>query len=1022
MKFKINDYQYQSDAVESVIGVFNGQPQITDDDYNRDLGRIDKSSKQLFDDTYNLGYKNAEIRLTDAEILKNIHEMQKANGIPLSKNLCSQKKLGRVSLDVEMETGTGKTFVYIKTMYELYRRYGWCKFMVVVPSIAIREGVKKSFDMLGDYFMEKYGFRTRHFVYSSDNLTALDSYSMNDGINVMIINVQAFNASFRTNKRGEGTNKTSRIIFSERDDFQSRRPIDVIAANNPVIIMDEPQKMEGKKTMEALTLFEPLFMVNYSATHRTKHNCVYALDALDAYQQKLVKKIQVKGITVLNLQGSLPYVYFDSIRLSKDKAPEVFLEIEMRGAKSNRHVTRRFSQGDNLLDASNGLNVYSGYSISEIDAYTNTVSFTNGVRLHIGEVQGDVSEETMQRVQIRETIKSHFEKERELFRRGIKTLSLFFLDKVANYKSYDDETGDEVHGRLWKVFEEEYNFYLNENLSLFEDDYQRYLRRFDASQVHSGYFSIDKKGRAVDSSVKRGESFSDDVSAYELILKNKERLLNFAEPVRFIFSHSALREGWDNPNVFQICTLRHASSAIAKRQEVGRGLRICVDQNGVRQDANLLNGSVHDVNKLTVIANESYSDFVKGLQDETHDALRDRPKVADKAYYLGRIVEDADGNKHEIDDMEAVSIVAWLFNNDYIDKEGHVSESFRKDRENDELVPIGKKLQPIVGGVVKLTAGLYDPSELDGMFEDVNKDATPVLNRLNKNKDRKEFLELWNRINKKYVYVVNYDSDKLIENAVISINANLNVTKLRIKIVSGEQGESMDIDSNVRTLSEGVDRDASSTVSYDLVGKIASGAHITRRSAAAILKGLKKTTLLKFVDNPEEFIRNVVRIIESEKAQLFVESISYEPTDDRYDMDIFTRENLKLPVDRAVPGKKNIMDYLLVDSNSESDFVKDLEEASDVCVYARLPRSFSVPTPVGNYAPDWAVAFNDGGGRKHIYFVVETKGTVDADINMQLRKVEEVKIECMRNLYRHNVDDVDYHVVATYGDLLNKIS
>lgn len=605
MKFNFKIQQYQTDAVESTVAVFAGQPTQGGFLYRRDLGKND-AGRITYEDDY-AGFRNADVELSDQNMLANIRNIQESNNIPLSKALSHD--LGKVGLDIEMETGTGKTYVYIKTMFELNRRYGWSKFIVVVPSIAIREGVAKSFKMLEDHFMEYYGKKARYFIYNSSNLQQLDSFSSDASINVMIINTQAFASSLKEGAK----NKESRIIYSERDDFGSRKPIDVIAANRPIIIMDEPQKMEGTATQTALRRFKPLFVLYYSATHKTNHNCIYALDALDAYKQKLVKKIQVKGFEVKNLKGTSSYLYLDSIILSKNRPPIVKIELEIKGAAGIRKESQKFELHDSLYAVS-ALREYEGFTISEINACNDSVTFTNGVTVHKGEVYGDSSLETMQRVQIRETIASHFEKEQELFGKGIKTLSLFFLDEVANYKSYNEE-GAEIKGRLWNIFEEEYSHYLDDNLSLFDDDYQRYLRHFDVSQVHRGYFSIDKKtGHSIDSETKRGSDTSDDISAYDLILKNKERLLSFEEPCRFIFSHSALREGWDNPNVFQICTLRHANSAIAKRQEVGRGLRICVDQQGNRMDYQELGEDVQEVNKLTVITNESYTDFVDGLQ------------------------------------------------------------------------------------------------------------------------------------------------------------------------------------------------------------------------------------------------------------------------------------------------------------------------------------------------------------------------------------------------------------------------
>lgn len=585
MKFKFKIQQYQTEAVDATVNVFAGQPSKTNTQYRRDLGRR-KSGTITFEEEY-VGYRNADVELTDGQLLANIKQMQTNGNIPQSASLSKPEGLGACSLDIEMETGTGKTYVYIKTMFEMNKRYGWSKFIVVVPSIAIREGVFKSFTMLEDHFMEQYGKKARFFIYNSGNLTQIDSFSSDASINVMIINAQAF---ARDLKEG-ASNKVSLIMYSKRDDFQSRRPIDVIAANRPIIVMDEPQKMEGQATQRALKNFKPLFVLNYSATHKTSHNCVYALDAFDAYRQRLVKKIQVKGITLQNLLGNQSYIYFDSIVLSKNKAPEVKLEIEVKGATATRRQICKFGLRDSLFDAS-GLPAYKEFVISDINPLTNTIYFLNGDSLRKGEVMGDVSEQQIQLIQIRETIRSHFEKEALLFKQGIKTLSLFFIDEVANYKGYDEQ-GEVVKGPLWQMFEKEYQQFLNDNLSLFEDDYQRYLRRFSAEQVHNGYFSIDKKGRAQNSKEKDSE---DNRPAYDLILKDKERLLSFDEPTRFIFSHSALREGWDNPNVFQICTLRHAGSATAKRQEVGRGLRICVDQQGNRMDVERLGDAVHDIN------------------------------------------------------------------------------------------------------------------------------------------------------------------------------------------------------------------------------------------------------------------------------------------------------------------------------------------------------------------------------------------------------------------------------------------
>ena len=1012
MKFKFKIQQYQTDAVESTVNVFAGQPSKTNMQYRRDLGKQKQQLKAEFEEEY-VGYRNADVELNTSQLLENIHQQQVQNDIPLSPSLAATNGLGACSLDVEMETGTGKTYVYIKTMFELNKRYGWSKFIVVVPSIAIREGVYKSFTMLDEHFMELYGKKARYFIYNSNNLTQIDSFSSDASINVMIINVQAFNTSFK-----EGAaNKEARIIYSKRDDFQSRRPIDVIAANRPIIIMDEPQKMEGEATQKALRNFKPLFVLNYSATHKTSHNCIYALDAYDAYKQRLVKKIQVKGITVQNLLGTQSYIYFDSIILSKNHAPVVKLEIEVKGASSTRRQLCKFEQGDSLFAVSQ-LPAYKDFVITEIIPQTNTIHFQNGQSLRQGEVMGDVSEKAIQLIQVRETIKSHFEKERALFQQGIKTLSLFFIDEVANYKSYDEE-GNEVPGPLWKMFEDEYMRYLNENLTLFEDDYQQYLRRFSAAEVHNGYFSIDKKGHSIDSEVKRGKDTSDDISAYDLILKNKERLLSFDEPTRFIFSHSALREGWDNPNVFQICTLRHANSSTAKRQEVGRGLRICVDNDGNRMDKERLGDAVHDTNKLTVIANENYSTFVDALQKETKDTLRERPTQATVDYFKGKPVKVGE-EKHTITEQEAASIVSYLFDNDYIDEKGNIQQDYHTDMEKGTLAPMSKKLQPIEEQVHKLIQSIFDPAALEDMVEDANGKAEVVNERLNDNAERAEFKALWNEINHRYVYTVHYDSEELIQKAVAAINSELNVTQLKYVVTTGTQGDDeLDFTGEQSTRTREMRDVSTSNVPYDLVGDIAKAATLTRRTVVKILKGIQMSKLYLFKNNPEEFIRKVSHIIREQKATMIVEHISYNRTENQYDSDIFTKEKSRQTVDKAYEAKKHILDYVFPDSQGERTFAEDLDKAEEVCVYAKLPRSFQIPTPVGNYAPDWAIAFNDNMGVKHVFFIAETKGSMDS---MQLKGVELAKIECAKKLFNNaSTSKVRYDVVDSYGSLLEVV-
>ena len=1008
MKFKFKIQQYQTEAVENTVNVFAGQPaQQGQKGYRIDLG---KRAQTIAFEGEDSGYSNGEIVLTNEQILDNIRDIQVAQLIQPSTSLA--KGQGRVSLDIEMETGTGKTYVYIKTMFELNRRYGWCKFIVVVPSIAIREGVAKSFSMLEDHFMEHYGKKARWFVYNSSNLQQLDQFSQDSGISVMIINTQAFAASMKEGAK----NKESRIIYSKRDEFASRRPIDVIAANRPIIIMDEPQKMEGEATQAALKKFNPLFTLNYSATHKTKHDTIYALDAYDAYKERLVKQIQVQGFEIKNLRGTSHYLYLDGIELSPKHPPVARIELETRNAAGAiRREIKKFDVGDDLR-AESGLAEYEGFTVTEINPRgRGYVTFLNGTTISCGEVIGDSNEEAMQRVQIRETIRAHFEKEKELFNRGIKCLSLFFIDEVANYRQYDDE-GNEVKGKFQRIFEEEYARLVNNYMTVFDTDYDKYLRRFRPCETHRGYFSIDKKGRSVNSAVKRGSDLSDDISAYDLILKNKERLLSFDEPTRFIFSHSALRAGWDNPNVFQICTLRHSNSTTTKRQEVGRGLRLCVDKDGVRQDKQTLGDDIHAINVLTVIANESYADFTSALQRETREALRDRVTAASQDYFLGRIVKDASGEQHKISLAEASTIIGYLYQNEYVDDDGRLTPTYLSAADKGELAPLPPKLQPISEGVMKLVAGIFNPKVLDDMVKPV--ETTTPENNLNENFDNERFQEMWNEINNKYVYTVHYNSNELIEKVVVALRANLTVTKLQyVKVTGTQDSDKVTEFGNTKTTTSELSDVSTSNVPYDLVGDIARGARLTRRSVVKILQGIDNKVLL-FKNNPEEFIRNVVKTIREQKATMIVEHISYNRIAGKYDSSIFVPER-KLSINKVIEAQKHITPYIAFDSDGERKFAEALEGATEVQVYAKLPRKLKIPTPVGNYAPDWAIVFNDGTVR-HVFFVAETKGSLDG---MQLRGVEEAKTECAKKLFnRISTSKVRYGVVDKFENLYNLIN
>ena len=1031
MKFKFTVQQYQTDAVKSVTKVFAGQNFASPLSYRRDVPWETQGAlfagDGLFDDMA-VGFANAPVTLDNTDLLTNINRVQSENNIKFSQNIES-KGLGACSIDVEMETGTGKTYVYIKTMFELNREYGWTKFIVVVPSVAIREGVKKSFNITQEHFMEHYGKKARFFVYDSKNLAEIDNFSQSADICVMIINMQAFNAAFNAdkNKEGRGGDAAARIIFSERDNFGSRRPIDVIAKNRPIIILDEPQKMSGNKTQTALKKFNPLFCLNYSATHKERHNLVYVLDAVDAYKNKLVKQIEVKGFDIKNLSGANRYLFLERIVVSGDKPPAARLEFEIGHNKNIKRETRLVSVGDDIFALSKNLEEYKGYRVSQIDPIGRTLSFTNGEEIRVGEIQGDISEKALRRAQIKETIRSHFEKEKELFDKGIKCLSLFFIDEVAKYRRYDED-GNEINSEYGKIFEEEYNNIFNEYLTIFPTPYLNYLKNIDTAKTHAGYFSIDKKGRKVDSSVKRGSDESDDISAYDLIMKDKERLLSFENPVRFIFSHSALREGWDNPNVFQICALKHGgNSPTQKRQEVGRGLRLSVDSRGDRQDESVLGSQVQKVNHLTVIAADGYKDFVAGLQEGITEGLYDRPTIATAEYFTGKTLT-IDGKSITVAENQGRIIYNYLIRNDYVDDDGHITDKYRVDKATNSLAPLPETLKNIESGVHTLIGGIFDPSVLQEMAQD-GRETKVTDNPLNDNFYKDEFKKLWNLISHKYAYTVEFDGEELIKKAIAHINEKMFVTRLQYTVTVGKQIEDFTADklksgsafkeakSETRTLNLG----GGSTVKYDVIGKIAEGTKLTRRSAAKIIAGIRKDIFDMLKNNPEEFITKAIRLINEEKATMIVEHITYNKTEGVYDSAIFTAEK-NSDFSKGYRAKKNVQDYLFTDGYAkdgksvEQRMAEDMDIAEEVSVYAKLPRGFKIPTPVGNYSPDWAIAFNKGKV-KHIFFIAETKGTMDS---LNLKPIEQAKIRCAKKLFANlNENDVVYHEVDSYQSLLD---
>lgn len=1019
MKLQFKNQKFQADAAKAVCDVWNGQPrqEVT---YQMDRGAM--QYQQLDDEEYFVGYLNAPIvaELSDAAILENINKIQRAHQIAPSGRIESKGSAAKYNLTIEMETGVGKTYTYIKTMFELNKKYGWTKFIIVVPSIAIREGIYKSFQVTRDHFMQDYQDAPcktiDYFIYNSSNLTQIDDFANSNGIKAMIINSQAFNSR----------KEESRRIFKKLDDFRSRKPIDVIKRTNPIMIIDEPQSVEGASTKDQLAHFNPLFILRYSATHKADSvfNMIYRLDAMEAYNKKLVKKIAVKGISICGSTGTEGYLYLESINLSSGN-PTATIEFESKASKGLKKVRKTVGEGFNLYENSGEVAVYkTGYTLTRIDGRDNSIEFSSGKKLFAGDMIGVVDPMHLRRIQIRETILSHIERERELFAKGIKVLSLFFIDEVKNYRVY--ENGQKVNGIYADIFEEEYNAILSEyQTSAFHGEYEKWLfaKERTADKAHEGYFSIDKNKQFIDGKIDKKEKTSDDADAYDLIMKDKERLLSRAEPVRFIFSHSALREGWDNPNVFQICTLKDGKSEVRKRQEVGRGLRLSVNQDGERMDVSLLGESVHDINVLTVIASESYDTFAKELQTELADAVAYRPKSVEKSLFEGKVIKDKDGNEQVIDGDLAQVIYEGLIENGYV-KKGQLTDKYYADKKSG-ILELADEVEGSTESVVGILDSIYNPAAAKP--DNARENNVELKVRTDK-LESKEFKALWSRICGKSAYVVDFSSGELIDKAAASLNGKLRINKIRVRI---EQGEMEKIKSKeglksgeafkkTESRDENLRIGASDSVKYDLVGKLAAETKLTRRDVVAILNKVDKPIIAQFVNNPEEFIISAAELIRDEIATVVIRHIKYNKLTEAYDTTLFTEPTIKGKLGANVmAAERHLFDHVKYDSGIEKDFAEQLEiRQKEVAVYVKLPSGFYINTPVGKYNPDWAIAFYEGAV-KHIYFVAETKGTMQ---EMQLRDIELAKEHCAQEHFKAiSTDEVKFKIVSTYEELLKLV-
>lgn len=1014
MKLQFKHQRFQAEAAKAIVDVFAGQPYLTPS-YMMDRGNR-TYQMSLTDEQDFTGWGNQRIvpELNNQIILDHIQKIQRVHQIEPSSKL-----EGTYNLTIEMETGVGKTYTYIKTMYELNKHYGWSKFIIVVPSIAIREGVYKSFQVTQEHFAEEYGKKIRFFIYNSSQLTEIDRFASDNSINVMIINAQAFNAK----------GKDARRIYMKLDEFRSRRPIDIIAKTNPIVIIDEPQSVEGKQTKKNLKEFNPLITLRYSATHKSDsiYNMIYRLDAMEAYNKKLVKRIAVKGIKESGTTATDSYIYLEGINLSKTD-PTATIQFHVKGVSGVKTVSKKVGIGFNLYPNSGEMEEYkNNFIVKSIDGRDDSVEFINGIKIYAGDVIGKVSEEQFRRIQIRETILSHIERERQLFYKGIKVLSLFFIDEVEHYRKYSKD-GIPENGIFADMFEQEYeDIVQNLQLEIGEDDYIKYLQNISAKNTHAGYFSIDKKGHMINSKVGRFETSSDDVDAYDLIMKNKELLLDRnpkKSPVRFIFSHSALREGWDNPNVFQICTLKQSSSDVRKRQEVGRGMRLCVNEDGDRMDENALGADVHNINILTVIASESYDKFAKGLQSEIAEAVGNRPRQVTEILFANTRVHDKDGNEETVDAAMARRIIHYMIKMDYIDENNVLTEKFYEDKANGE-VSFGSEMDQYKPDLMVILDGIYD----DTKMKPENARSNNIELKVNSDKlAMPEFKALWSKINAKTAYVVDFDTDELVRKAINALDSKLRVPKIFFKVETGSMKE---IKSKDELFSgESFEKQKSGTydehkvavntsVKYDLVGKLVEETGLTRKTVIQILTEIQLSVFNQFKDNPEEFIIQAAKLINNEKATAIIQHITYDVLDERYDTDLFTDANIKGKLDvNAMKADKHLFDHIVYDSTNERKFAQELDVASDVAVYVKLPDGFYISTPVGHYNPDWAIAFKTGTV-KHIYFVAETKGSMNT---MELRGIEEAKIHCAREHFKAiSGENVIYDVVDSYQTLLDKV-
>ncbi|MPQ43161.1 type III restriction-modification system endonuclease [Clostridium tarantellae] len=959
MKIKFDkDLAYQNNAVNSVIKVFEGQT-IAQDNFtvsilNENVGMFENE----------LGIGNRLI-LSNDDILENMQDIQENNGLAVS-NALREKTL---NLSVEMETGTGKTYVYLKTILELNKRYGFTKFIIVVPSLAIKEGVYKSLQITKEHFKEIYDNTIyNYFIYDSQKLEQVRNFATSSNIEIMVINIDAFRKSFTDPKKETSAN----IIHRANDKLNGHKPIEFIEQTNPIVIIDEPQSVDTTpKSKEAIASLNPLIILRYSATHKEKVNLVYKLDSVDAYEEELVKQIEVISVMPKNSNNKAYIKLVNTSNVKETISAKVEVDVLEKGKV--KRITKTVKKGTNLEDITNR-DLYQGFIIDEINCEKGKeyITFTsNDILIEKGESHGDIDNDELKRVQIRKTIEEHLNKELALTKHGIKVLSLFFIDKVANYRYYD-ENGNPQKGKYALMFEDEYKKFIRKSKyhTLFMDvDIDSLVE-----EVHNGYFSQDSKGKLKDT---KGNTLADE-DAYALIMKDKEKLLSFDSKLKFIFSHSALREGWDNPNVFQICTLNETKSEIKKRQEIGRGLRLAVNQKGERVHG-------HDINTLTVMVNESYEDFVNKLQKEIEVDQGMKFGLVEKHIFANipfKTIEN--GTVEKVGSKNSEKIWTFLKEEEYIDSKGIIKDKLKLDLKNETLaLPVEfKDIQIQVSE--KLT-------RLTGELKNIKDGSKKREIKINKEVFlSQEFIDLWERIKYKTTYSVDFDSEELINNCIKAMDYDLNVSSSKIEVVkaqtkidvSGVKGKEKD-----RVLFD-VDE---KVILPDILTYLQNETNLTRKTLANLLIRSEKLDLFK--KNPSKFMQEVAFIIKRTLKGLIVDGIKYEKIgDEEYAVqEVFKDEELYGYLSKdIIESNRSVYNYVKYDSDIECGFAEKLENNDKIKVYAKLPREFKVDTPIGPYNPDWAILLEKDGEEK-LYFVVETKGTNKLSL---LRDDEKGKIKC----------------------------